>query len=154
MGLLSRIAGMRNAYETDEFLDDDYGDYDDYDDYDDKDVISFKKGKMKVSDSQNSKSFFGGGPFGKRPDAARRNNEKRISMLSPSTMQDAKDICDALLADNAVIVNLENTDKLIAQRITDFVLGAVYSIEGDFRKITDTIFIASPYDVELTGEFV
>ena len=40
-----------------------------------------------------------------------------------------------------------------AQRIIDFTSGATYSMNGNLQKISNSIFIATPESVELSGDF-
>lgn len=76
-----------------------------------------------------------------------------VSMIKPSTIEDAREICDYLLAGKAVVLNMEGIDTNIAQRIIDFTSGATYSMNGNLQKISNYIFIATPDSVELSGDF-
>ena len=68
-------------------------------------------------------------------------------------MEDAKEICDYLLAGKAVVLNMEGINTETAQRIIDFTSGATYSMNGNLQKISSYIFIATPQTVELSGDF-
>ena len=74
-------------------------------------------------------------------------------MIRPTSMDDARDICDMLLSGRAVVINLEGVQVDLAQRIIDFSSGACYSIDGNLQKISSYIFIITPSNIELTGEF-
>ena len=50
-----------------------------------------------------------------------------VCIMKPSTFEDSQDICDMLLTGRAVVVNLEGFDPDVAQRIMDFISGAVYA---------------------------
>lgn len=76
-----------------------------------------------------------------------------VSMVKPSSMEDAREICDMLLAGRAVVINMEGVQVDLAQRIIDFSSGACYSIDGNLQKISSYIFIITPSDIELTGDF-
>ena len=76
-----------------------------------------------------------------------------VNMIRPTTMDDARDICDMLLSGRAVVINLEGVQVDLAQRIIDFSSGACYSIDGNLQKISSYIFIITPSNIELTGEF-
>ena len=76
-----------------------------------------------------------------------------VNMIKPSSMDDARDICDMLLSGRAVVINLEGVQVDLAQRIIDFSSGACYSIDGNLQKISSYIFIITPSNIELTGEF-
>ncbi len=86
-----------------------------------------------------------------RPSASRADME--VNMIKPTSMEDARDICDMLLSGRAVVINLEGVQVDLAQRIIDFSSGACYSIDGNLQKISSYIFIITPSNIELTGEF-
>ena len=75
-------------------------------------------------------------------------------MIKPASMDDSKEIVDTLLGGRAVIINLEGIHIEIAQRIIDFTYGACYSIDGNFNKVTEYIFIVSPRSIELSGDLL
>lgn len=79
--------------------------------------------------------------------------EMEVNMIKPTSMEDARDICDMLLSGRAVVINLEGVQVDLAQRIIDFSSGACYSIDGNLQKISSYIFIITPSNIELTGEF-
>ena len=76
-----------------------------------------------------------------------------VSMIKPTSIEDARDICDFLLDGKAVVLNMEGIHTEVAQRIIDFTSGATYSMNGNLQKISSYIFIATPESVELSGEF-
>ena len=81
------------------------------------------------------------------------NNNKEVSLIKPTSLDDAKEICDYLLAGKAVVLNMEGIHMETAQRIIDFTSGATYSLSGNLQKISNYIFIATPPSVELSGDF-
>ena len=78
----------------------------------------------------------------------------QVITIKPSAMEDSKTICDSLLDGKAVILNMEGIGTELAQRIIDFTLGSVYAIEGNLQMVTKYIFVASPMNVELSGDFI
>ena len=76
-----------------------------------------------------------------------------VSLIKPTSLEDAKEICDYLLAGKAVVLNMEGINTETAQRIIDFTSGATYSMNGNLQKISSYIFIATPQSVELSGDF-
>ena len=95
------------------------------------------------------------------PTRVNTNNNKVVSMrrgmevslIKPTSLEDAKEICDYLLAGKAVVLNMEGINTETAQRIIDFTSGATYSMNGNLQKISSYIFIATPQTVELSGDF-
>lgn len=74
-------------------------------------------------------------------------------MLRPKEFSECQEAVGSLLAGRVVILDLTEAAQGPAQRIIDFVSGTVYAIDGDFKKISNDIFIAAPAGVDLTGEF-
>ena len=82
-----------------------------------------------------------------------KQRSMEVSMIKPTSIEDAKEICDYLLAGKAVVLNMEGLQTEVAQRIIDFTSGATYSMNGNLQKISNYIFIATPESVELSGDF-
>lgn len=76
-----------------------------------------------------------------------------VGLLKPLNIDQALDVCDYLLQNKAVVLNLEGLTLEAAQRIIDFTSGAVYAEDGNLQMISNNIFIVTPHDVELSGEF-
>ncbi len=143
----------RQHEEDDEyFLDDDYYDEGEY--YEEEEPAPKKPGLFSRKEPANGEQrSVGGGLFGRKVVSIDGGSGMQVTMKKPSTLDDSRDICDDLLAGKAVVINLEGISTDTAQRIIDFTLGAVYSIDGDLQMISKYIFIASPHTVELSGDF-
>ena len=76
-----------------------------------------------------------------------------VCIMKPISLEDSRDICDVLLSNCVAIVNLEDNDIAMSQRIMDFIFGAVYSINGKFLQISDRIFITAPGSVDVSGDY-
>ena len=76
-----------------------------------------------------------------------------VCVIKPSSMEDTRDIADTLIDRCTVVLNLEGIDVDVAQRIIDFSSGACYSIGGSLQKISSYIFILTPANVEISGDF-
>ena len=83
----------------------------------------------------------------------RRGGGMEVSLIKPTSLDDAKEICDYLLAGKAVVLNMEGIHTETAQRIIDFTSGSTYSMNGNLQKSSNYIFIATPQSVELSGDF-
>lgn len=76
-----------------------------------------------------------------------------VCVMKPKTFEDSQDICDVLLSNCVAVINLEENDLALSQRIMDFIYGAVYSINAKFIQISDRIFIAAPSSVDVSGDY-
>ncbi len=106
--------------------------------------------------SRRSKSSGSGKVSAFRPKRSSENVEKNnfsVCVIRPKSMEDALQIAQMLIAHCTVILNLEGVDLEISQRIFDFASGACCAIRGQLDKISNYIFVLTPHDVDITGEF-
>lgn len=80
------------------------------------------------------------------------NANTKVVIISPHNINDAKDICDHLRANRSIVMNVEDIETQTAQRIVDFLSGAVYSLDGNIQKISSGIFLATPNSVDILGD--
>ncbi len=76
-----------------------------------------------------------------------------VVVMTPVVFEDAKDIADYLKTKNPVVINLESVERDVTRRIVDFLSGAVYAVEGNIQKISNDIFLVTPYNVSVLGNF-
>ena len=76
-----------------------------------------------------------------------------VCVIKPVNMEDTREIADTLLENCTVVLNLEGIDVEMAQRIIDFSSGCCYAIGGNLQKVSSYIFILTPSNVEITGDF-
>ncbi|MDD3218462.1 MAG: cell division protein SepF [Lachnospiraceae bacterium] len=76
-----------------------------------------------------------------------------VIVVKPTSMEDTREIADALIDRCTVVLNLEGIDVEIAQRIIDFTSGSCYSIDGNLQKISSFIFILTPSNVDISGDY-
>ncbi len=77
----------------------------------------------------------------------------KLVVMQPETFDDARDIANHLKSKKPVVMNLEFVEKDIARRIVDFLSGAVYALDGNIQKVSNGIFIITPYNVGIMGDF-
>ncbi|HHV63865.1 MAG TPA: cell division protein SepF [Peptococcaceae bacterium] len=76
----------------------------------------------------------------------------RVIVVEPVSFEDAQSIAEHLKARKAVILNLEQTDINISQRLVDFICGATYALGGNMQKVGNGIFLFVPNNVDISGE--
>ena len=83
-----------------------------------------------------------------------RARDKNIYTLKPKTMDEASLAADYLKTGCAVVVNLEEVERMVAVRIIDFMSGVCYGLEdqGHAMKLGDVIFLFTPGDFEITSD--
>ena len=75
-----------------------------------------------------------------------------VCVIKPTSVDDAREITETLLANRTVVLNLEGLDVNIAQRIIDFASGSTFAIDGSLQKISHYIFILTPSSVDISGD--
>ena len=78
--------------------------------------------------------------------AARRGGTE-VSVFSPRAYQDVVEIADSLRNRQVVIVNLQNADRTLLQRVVDFTSGVAYTIDGKIQKLAEAIYLVVPAGV-------
>lgn len=86
--------------------------------------------------------------------SASSSRSLEVSIMKPTRFDDSQDICDMLVDERATVVNLEGIDLALAQRIMDFISGAVYALNGKIHQISGLIFIVSPENVDISGDYL
>ncbi len=76
-----------------------------------------------------------------------------VNVIRPASMEDTREIADNLMNNSTVVLNLEGLDVDIAQRVIDFTCGVCYSLNGNLQKVSSYIFILTPADVDISGDF-
>lgn len=155
MGLLDKMLGAMQYSE-----DDAYDDYDDYDDY--EETPSRRGGSKRTVKSQTLDDDFDeeDAPPAKPSRSSGRSGRSRmmsngmeVVVIKPTSVEDAREITDTLLDNHTVLLNMEGLDLDMAQRIIDFTSGSTYAIDGNLQKISSYIFILTPKNVDVSGDF-
>ncbi len=76
-----------------------------------------------------------------------------VCVIKPTSFDDSNEITETLLANRTVILNVEGLNMDIAQRIIDFTCGSCFAIHGNLQKISSYIFIVTPENVDISGDF-
>lgn len=111
---------------------------------------------------ENTSSQSGGGRGGNSGRGLRsvamplRAREKNIYTLKPKAMDEASLAADYLKTGCAVVINLDEVERMVAVRIIDFMSGVCYGLEkqGHAMKLGDFIFLFTPGDFEITSDEV
>lgn len=154
MSILGKLMDSMRLNDTDE--DDDYYLDEDYDEEErpaKKGIFSKKADDDYYEDEEEYEQkprFLSRSP---KVVPIKQQRTMEVSMVKPTSIEDAKEICDYMLAGKAVVLNMEGIHTEVAQRIIDFTSGATYSMNGNLQKISNYIFIATPESVELSGDF-
>ncbi len=76
----------------------------------------------------------------------------KVMVYQPFSYDDTQTIVDSLKSRKPIIVNLEALDVELAQRVLDFMSGAVYALDGSIHKVSRGIFVLAPSNVDISGD--
>ena len=79
------------------------------------------------------------------------SNNMKMIVFQPMSYEDTQSVIDNLKNRKPVVVNLEALDLDVAQRVLDFMSGAVYAINGTIQKVSRCIFVLAPNNVDVVG---
>jgi len=84
------------------------------------------------------------------------NNNQAMEMvlIKASSYDDLQEIASNIKNRRVVVVNFEEMDQLTAQRMVDFLSGAVFALDGQPKKVSGGTFIFSSSNVGLSGQIV
>ncbi len=77
-----------------------------------------------------------------------------MKVVKPDRIDSAFGIGEHLLAKRTVVINFEETNKETVRRILDFLGGVVFAIEGNIKKVSDSTYIVTPKNVDVTADAV
>lgn len=120
-------------------------------------TMSFTRTGGMVSTAENGVTSMGGVRYEAHPSetavkpslAVVKTPQLTMKIYAPTKYDgQVKQIADDLLKHNAVIVNFEGVDEIEQQRIGDFVIGAVYMINGRAEMVSSRIILYVPSGIE------
>ncbi|HEV8044046.1 MAG TPA: cell division protein SepF [Rubrobacter sp.] len=76
----------------------------------------------------------------------------RVSVLEPSSFNDAQNLADRFKRQQPVILNLQNVDGDLSRRMVDFCSGLTYALDGNIQSVANRVFLLTPRDVEVSAE--
>lgn len=78
----------------------------------------------------------------------------QVILVKPERFDDAASIADHLNEKRTVVLNLESTNKDVSRRLVDFLSGVAYANGGQIKKVANSTFIITPYNVDILGDLI
>lgn len=78
----------------------------------------------------------------------------QVIVVKPEKYSDAAAIADHFKNKKTVVLNLDNTNKDVANRLIDFLGGVAYAADGDLKRIANTTYIIVPVNVDISGDMI
>lgn len=96
-------------------------------------------------------------------DAARRSNkvvnihattQLKVVLVKPERFDDASSIADHLNQKRTVVLNLESANREVSRRLIDFLSGVAYANNGQIKRVANSTYIITPYNVDIMGDLL
>lgn len=78
----------------------------------------------------------------------------QVVLVKPERFEEAAAIADNLNEKRTVLLNLELTNKDISRRLLDFLSGVAYANNGQIKRVANSTYIITPYNVDVMGDLV
>lgn len=169
---MSLVDSLLNVMHMNPDDDEDYYDDDYYDEEEEEEELPRRRSRSKEKEPEERayKSTSSNQPIdiNRNRDRSTHTNNKvtpmrqskrassagmEVCVIKPTSFEDAREITETLLMNRPVILNVEGLDVDAAQRIIDFSSGSCFAIGGNLQKISNYIFILTPANVEISGDF-
>lgn len=144
MSMFDKLKGMMGVPDDDDYEDEgvdmmqNVDDTDNYNDYNMQDNYSSSDGSPKRNKVVNINSTM----------------QLQVVLVKPERFDDASAVADHLNAKRTVVLNLESTSKDIARRLVDFLSGVAYANNGQIKRVANSTFIITPYNVDIMGDLL
>lgn len=122
--------------------------------------------RSSASSSSSSSSGYGSSNYSSSYDTDRYDKPRskvvkipattqlKVVLVKPERFDDAPAIADHLNAKRTVVLNLEAANKDTARRLIDFLSGVAYANQGQLKRVANSTFIITPFDVDLMGDSI
>ena len=74
----------------------------------------------------------------------------KVIVIEPKSFDDAQQVANCLREKRPVVINFENTIEEDAKRITDFISGTIYALNGEIKKVSNNVFFCAPSNVNIS----
>ena len=78
----------------------------------------------------------------------------QVVLVKPERFEDASGIADHLNAKRTVVLNLESANRDITRRLIDFLSGVAYANNGQIKRVANSTYIITPYNVGIMGDLL
>ena len=78
----------------------------------------------------------------------------QVVLVTPERFDEAPEIANHLNERRTVVLNLESTNREVARRLLDFLSGVAYANNGQIKRVANSTYIITPYDVDVMGDLL
>ena len=127
--------------------------------YDEDDFMPEEGGEDSSDEADTAKTSI----FGKSVSADSKQNkvvniytttQLQVVLVKPERFDDARPVADHLNSKHTVVLNLEATNKEVSRRLIDFLSGVAYANNGQIKRVANSTYIITPYNVYIMGDLL
>lgn len=136
---------------------------DDYYDEEETQEVPFSEPKRKNSRYVEEDRFSAPAPSGSSAGNDSGKNrivnihattQLQVVLVKPERFDDAPTIANHLNDKKTVVVNLESAGKEVQRRLIDFLSGVAYANRGQIKRVANSTFIITPFNVDIMGDML
>ena len=150
MGFMDELKRLARPYE-----DEDEDDFDDFEQVNTRPQAESNSRRERRSPSSEAAGY--------AMEQERRSNkvvnihtttQLQVVLVKPDRYENASEVADHLREKRTVVLNLESVNKELARRLVDFLSGVTYAQDGKIKKVANSTFIITPYNVDIMGDLI
>lgn len=143
MGLMDELRKLTNPYSDKD---------EDYDDYDDEPLEESAEPAPAAPRRTFQRSTSDAPKTGSRVVNINATTQLQVVLVKPDRFDVVSEIADHLRDKQALVLNLESTNKDVARRLVDFLSGCAYALDGKIKKVAISTYLITPYHVDVVGD--
>ena len=94
------------------------------------------------------------GKSGNRVVNIKATTQLKVVLDKPERFEDTSTIADHLNNKRTGGINLAPTNKEVSRRLVDFLSGVAYANNGQIKRVANSTFIITPYNVDIMGDLL
>jgi len=107
-----------------------------------EDAVSSRRSSYRDSDTRSN------------PANNHAASQLSVVLVKPERYENAAEIADHLMDKRTVVLNLEKTNRETARRLLDFLSGVAFANEGKIKRVANSTYIITPYNVDIQGNLI
>lgn len=124
------------------------------DEFYEDDEVDFISNDNARSDASHDDSAIHAEKRGNKVVNIHATTQLQVVLVKPERFDDASSVADHLNSKRTVVLNLESTNKDVSRRLIDFLSGVAYANNGQIKRVANSTYIITPYNVDIMGDLL
>lgn len=150
MGFMDKFKGFMGVPDDEYFEDEELAEYDDEEQEPEEDYTAF--GNMRRDSYREPEPDFTAPKKDNKVVNIHATTQLQVVLVKPERFEDASTIADHLNGKRTVVLNLEAATQDLKRRLVDFLSGVAYANGGQIKKVANSTYIITPYNVGVIGD--